>query len=77
MSRICAITGKRPIRGSSITRKGQSIKSGGIGTHVVKVTTRRFRPNVQRVRALMPSGEVRRIWVSVKALKAGKIVKAP
>ena len=76
MSRICVITGKRPVRGSSITRKGLTKKSGGIGTHVVKVTTRRFRPNVQRVRVRFESGDVRRVWVSAKAIKAGKITKA-
>lgn len=76
MSRICVITGKRPVKGSHICRKGQSKKSGGIGTHVVKVTPRRFRPNVQRIRVLLPSGEIRRMWVSVKAIKAGKITKA-
>lgn len=76
MSKICAITGKKVIRGSSITRKGQSKKSGGIGTHVVKVTPRKFRPNLQRVRVLLPSGQVKRMWVCVKAIKAGKIEKA-
>jgi large subunit ribosomal protein L28 len=75
MSRICAITGRRPVRGSSICRKGQSKKSGGIGTHVVKVTKRKFRPNVQHIRVVLPSGQVKRLWVSVKAIKAGKIVK--
>lgn len=77
MSRICSITGKRPVRGGSITRKGQSKKSGGIGTHVVKNTKRTFRPNLQRVRIVLPSGQVKRVWVSAKALKAGKVVKAP
>jgi large subunit ribosomal protein L28 len=76
MSRICAITGKRPIRGGRITRKGQSKKSGGIGTHVVKNSKRTFRPNLQRVRVRMPNGQVKRIWVSTKALKAGKVAKA-
>lgn len=76
MSRICAITGKRPVRGSTITRKGQSKKSGGIGTHVVKVTKRKFRPNLQRIRVVLPSGEVKRLWVCVKAIKAGKVTKA-
>ncbi|MEM9026265.1 MAG: 50S ribosomal protein L28 [Verrucomicrobiota bacterium] len=76
MSRICAITGKRPVSGGRIIRKGQSKKSGGIGTHVVKVTKRRFRPNVQRVRVKLPSGQVKRMWVSVKAIKAGLVEKA-
>src|SRR5262249_23594883 len=34
MARICAVTGRRPVKGSIINRKGQSKKSGGIGTHV-------------------------------------------
>jgi len=76
MARICAITGRRPVRGGSITRKGQTKKSGGIGTHVVKVTKRTFRPNLQRLRIKLPSGQIKRLWVSVKALKAGLVQKA-
>jgi large subunit ribosomal protein L28 len=76
MSRICQITGKRPTKGSIIHRKGQSKKSGGIGTHVTKVTKRKFRPNLQRVRVVLPSGQVKRMLVCVKAIKAGKITKA-
>jgi large subunit ribosomal protein L28 len=76
MSSICQITGKRPVSGSRIHRRGLTKKSGGIGTHVAKVTKRTFRPNVQRVRVKLPNGQVKRMWVSVKALKAGKVAKA-
>lgn len=76
MARVCAITGKHPKSGGIILRKGLSKKSGGIGTSLVKVTKRKFRPNVQRVRVKLPSGQVKRIWVSAKAIKAGKIQKA-
>ncbi len=76
MSRICAITGKRPTTGSIIHRKGQSKKSGGIGTHVTKATKRKFRPNLQRIKVLLPSGQIKRMNVSVKALKAGLVTKA-
>ena len=76
MSRICQITGKGPTKGSIIHRKGQSKKSGGIGTHITKVTKRKFRPNLQRVRVLLPSGQVKRMLVCAKAIKAGKITKA-
>ncbi|MCR5183327.1 MAG: 50S ribosomal protein L28 [Opitutales bacterium] len=76
MSRICAITGKRPTKGRSIIHKGQSKKSGGIGLQLVKQTKRTFKPNLQRVRAKLPDGSVKRIWVSVKALKAGLVEKA-
>jgi len=75
MARICAVTGRRPVKGSRINRKGQSKKSGGIGTHVTSITKRKFRPNLQRVRVKMPNGGSKRIWVSVKAIKAGLIQK--
>jgi large subunit ribosomal protein L28 len=77
MARICAVTGRRPVKGSIINRKGQSKKSGGIGTHVTATTKRRFMPNLQRVKALMPNGEVRYVRVTANALKQGLIVKAP
>lgn len=76
MSRICAITGKRPVSGRRIIRKGVPKRSGGIGTNLVKRSKRTFRPNVQRVRVKLPSGQVKRMWVSVKAIKAGKVQKA-
>src|SRR5216683_1710607 len=50
MSRICAVTGRRPVKGKIIHRKGQSKKSGGIGTHVTTLTTRLFRPNLQWIK---------------------------
>lgn len=77
MARICELTGKRPMKGSIIWRSGKSKKSGGIGTHVTAITKRRFMPNLQRVKAIMPSGEVRYIRVSAAALKKGLVVKAP
>ncbi len=76
MARICSVTGKRPVKGGKMIRKGLTKKSGGIGTSLVKVTKRKFRPNLQRVRVKLPSGQVKRMWVSVKAIKAGKIEKA-
>ena len=75
MARICQITGKRPTKGRIIHRKGQSKKSGGIGTHVTKVTKRTFRPNLQRVRVKLPNGRTKRILVAVKAIKAGLVEK--
>jgi len=75
MSRVCAITGKRPVKGRSIVHKGQSKKSGGIGLQLVKQTKRTFRPNLQRIRVKLPNGSIKRLWVSVKALKAGLVEK--
>jgi large subunit ribosomal protein L28 len=77
MARICKLTGKRPMKGSIIWRSGKAKKLGGIGTHVTAITKRRFFPNLQRVKAVLPSGEVRYIRVAVTALKKGLVVKAP
>ena len=76
MARICAITGRRPVKGNIINRKGQSKRSGGIGTHTTSTTRRKFRPNLQRIRIKMPNGGTKRVWVSVKAIKAGLVEKA-
>jgi len=53
MSKQCQVTGKKPVVGSRIRRKGLAKKKGGIGMHVTAVSPRRFEPNLQR----------RRIWV--------------
>ena len=71
------MTGKRPIKGNHIWRSGKAKKKGGIGTHVTAITKRRFFPNLQRVKVLLPSGEVRYIRVAATAIKKGLIVKAP
>jgi large subunit ribosomal protein L28 len=77
MSRICEMTGKRPMKGSIIWRSGKSKKSGGIGTHVTAITKRKFQVNLQRVKAILPSGEVRYVRVSASAIKKGMVTKAP
>ena len=77
MARICELTGKGPIKGSHIWRSGKAKKKGGIGTHVTAITKRRFFPNLQRVKALMPNGEVRYVRVAASALKRGLVTKAP
>lgn len=77
MARICELTGKRPVKGSIIWRSGKAKKVGGIGTHVTAITKRRFFPNLQRVKALMPNGEVRYVRVAASAIKKGLVTKAP
>jgi large subunit ribosomal protein L28 len=77
MARICELTGKRPMKGSIIWRSGKAKKTGGIGTHVTAITKRRFLPNLQRVKALLPNGQVRYVRVSASAIKKGLVTKAP
>ncbi len=63
MAQVCAICGKRPMRGHHVS-------------HANNRTKRVFNPNLQRVRALV-DGKVVRIRVCTKCLKAGKVVKPP
>jgi large subunit ribosomal protein L28 len=77
MSRICPISGKRPVRGRHIWRSGKAKKKGGIGTHVTAKTKRWFYPNLQRVKVLLPSGQVKFIRVAASVIKKGLITKAP
>ena len=77
MARICELTGTGPIKGSHIWRSGKAKKKGGIGTHVTATTKRRFFPNLQRVKAILPNGEVRYMRVTAAALNKGLVTKAP
>jgi len=77
MSRICELTGKGPTKGRKIWRSGKAKKLGGIGTHVTATTKRRFLPNLQRVKVLLPNGEVRHVRVAASAIKKGLVTKAP
>ncbi|MEJ1974627.1 MAG: L28 family ribosomal protein [Lacunisphaera sp.] len=40
------------------------------------LTTRKFRPNLQWIKVKLPNGGTKRMWVSVKAIKAGLVQKA-
>lgn len=75
MARICQLTGKRPVKGSKIWRSGKPKREGGIGTHITAITKRRFYPNLQRVKAQLPNGQVKYIRVAASAIKKGLVVK--
>lgn len=63
MARVCEICGKRPHTGHQIS-------------HSAKRSGRWWYPNLQRVRAKLPHGRVRRLRVCTRCLKAGKVQKA-
>ncbi|MBW8041615.1 MAG: 50S ribosomal protein L28 [Planctomycetes bacterium] len=74
MSRLCHFTGKRTVAGRSIARRGKAKRLGGVGRKVTGITKRKFKPNIQRVRAVI-DGKVCRIKVSAKAIRMGLIQK--
>ena len=65
------------MKGNHVWRSGKPKREGGIGTHVTAITKRRFYPNLQRVKALLPNGQVRYIRVAASAIKKGLVIKAP
>lgn len=76
MPRVCYFTGKRTRSGRSYSHRGKAKYLGGVGTKVTGITKRKFKPNIQRVRALV-NGKVCRIKVSAKAIRLGLVVKPP
>ena len=74
MPRQCHFTGKRTTMGKQITTRGKAKYLGGVGTKVTGITPRKFRPNLQKVRAVI-DGRIVRIQVSAKALRDGKVLK--
>jgi len=75
MSRVCEICGKKTQFGSSICRRGLPKYKGGIGLKTTGITKRPFKPNIQKVRAVI-NGGVRRVKICTSCLAAGKIKKA-
>jgi len=76
MSRVCYFTGKKTVSGNSIARRGKAKYLGGVGRKVTGISRRKFKPNVQKVRAVI-DGKVCRVRVSAKAIKMGLIQKPP
>ncbi|MCD4824440.1 MAG: 50S ribosomal protein L28 [Phycisphaerae bacterium] len=76
MPRVCPFTGKKTTAGNAISRRGKAKYLGGVGKRITSRTKRKFKANMQRVRALI-DGKVVRINVSTKAIKMGLIVKPP
>ena len=76
MSRKCPLTGKKTHAGRKYSRRGKAKYLGGVGRKITGKTKRKFKPNMQRVRALV-GGRVVRMNVAAKAIRNGLIVKPP
>ena len=62
MAKACAVCGKTPVFGNQIS-------------HAHNVSSRRWLPNLQRVRAMV-DGSVKRISVCTRCIRSGKVRKA-
>ena len=74
MARVCEICGKRTHAGRSLARRGKAKYLGGVGIKTTGVTRRQFKPNIQRVKALV-DGKIRRLKVCTQCIRSGKVVK--
>jgi large subunit ribosomal protein L28 len=61
MPKVCAICGKSPAFGHSIS-------------HSHKASPKKWKPNLQKVKAKTPSG-IKRIWVCTRCIRSGKVDK--
>ena len=74
MARECAISGKRTTVGRMYTRRGLAKRKGGVGRKITGNTLRKFKPNIQKVRAVV-GGRVMRLKVTAKLLRRGAVTK--
>jgi large subunit ribosomal protein L28 len=74
MPRVCYFTGKKTSFGNQVTHRGKAKYLGGVGTKITGITARKFKPNIQKVRAVV-NGRIVRIKVSTKAIRNGMVVK--
>ena len=76
MARECYFLGKKTTAGRSYATRGKAKYLGGVGKKTTGITKRKFKANIQKVRALV-DGKVCRIRVSAKAMRMGLVVKPP
>lgn len=76
MARECYFLGKKTKSGRSIATRGKAKYLGGVGKKTTGITRRKFKGNIQKVRAIV-DGNVCRIKVSAKAIRNGLVIKPP
>ncbi len=75
MARVCTVCNKRTEGGNHVARRGLPKKKGGVGLRCTGRTLRKFKPNIQKVRAII-DGVPMRVRLCTRCLKRGKIQKA-
>ena len=74
MGMQCAITGKKPVLGNKIRRRGKAKYLGGVGRKVTGTSKRKFKPNLQKIKVEI-DGTVKTIRVAVSAIRSGLVQK--
>lgn len=74
MPRVCQISGARTSKGNKVRYRGKAKYLGGIGKKITSISRRSFKPNLQKVNALI-DGNPEKIRVTTRVIKSGVIVK--
>ena len=74
MPNVCYFTGRKSSFGKQRTWRGQAVSKGGFGLKPTGITRRKFRPNLQKVTAVI-DGQPTIIMASTKAIKQGLVIK--
>ena len=74
MPRVCHFTGAKTSTGRSICYRGRPKYQGGIGLKVSGLSRRKFKPNIQRVIAVI-DGTPKRVKATTRAIRNGLVVK--
>jgi large subunit ribosomal protein L28 len=74
IGRRCALCNKGPIRGDQITRRGLAKSKGGVGRKITGRSHRSFKPNLQKVRAVV-DGKTVRLKVCTSCIRLGRVQK--
>lgn len=78
MPNECYFTGKRTTFGKKRAWSGAAIKKGGFGLKATGISRRTFKPNLQKVNAIVEENGVRkakRIKVCTRAIRSGLVEK--
>ena len=75
MSRVCEICGKGSNNANRVRRRGKAKKEGGVGRNVTNSSSRKQKPNLQKVKAVI-DGQTKRIKVCTQCIKSGKVKRA-
>ena len=76
MARVCQSCGKRTRVGNSVKTRGKPKHLGGVGTKITGITRRKFKPNLQSVKAMAEDGTTRSVRVCTQCLRSGVIERA-
>lgn len=75
MARQCSVCGKGAQLGNQVTTRGKQKYLGGVGTKVTGISRRKFKPNLQRVKVMTPTGGHKAMLVCTQCIRSGGMTK--